>query len=87
MSIVNIFIIKYACYLNLKLVLLNMKLKSTEEIMFTQQTLRAFGSFSILIRTYSDETPNLIHSKYSSQCILLPPMKSIPSLKRYVEWF
>lgn len=87
MSIVNIFIIKYTYYLNLKLVLLNMKLKSIEEIMFTQQTLRAFGSFLIPTQIYSDGTPNLIHSKYSFQCILLPPMKSIPSLKRYVEWF
>lgn len=64
-----------------------MKLKSTEEIMFTQQTLRAFGSFSILIRTYSDETTNLTHSEYSSECILLPSMKSIPSLKLFVGWF
>ena len=51
-----------------------MKLKSTEKMKFKLQTLHAFKSFLTLPTTYSDDTTNLIHSKYSSQCILFPPI-------------
>lgn len=63
-----------------------MKLKSTEELKFTQQTLRAFRSFLIPIRIYSDGTTNPTHSKYSSRCILLRLMIFIPSSNLFVEW-
>ena len=64
-----------------------MKLKSTEELKFTQQTLRAFRSFSIPIRIYSDETTYPTHSIYSSQCILLRLMIFIPSSNLFVELY